>query len=337
MCPICRVKSLLLEVHEFYDDLVDRDVNKGALACSRCGARYSIQHGVPVFFDIERAKDVTVGTSEHYGNAWVRGSMKNWSPSRSEKWHFDEMIRVFEFPLSQTGWGLEAGAGHGKDTVRLALANPDAWLIAIDLSDGVYITQRRLKDLGVKNVCVIRADLAEIPLCNEVCDWSYSFGVLHHMPSPDEGMAEIARVLKPKAKLVLFLYSDLQEEPILHLATKFVRSLRRATTRLPLPALRAVCLLLVPMVFLGLTVPARLLKSFGQTAWAQRIPHHHNKTMMSIYGELYDRLGARIEHRFNPTTLSRLYRNAEMKMDGIGKIDIWRGWVTWGSKIDSRI
>jgi SAM-dependent methyltransferase/uncharacterized protein YbaR (Trm112 family) len=301
------------------------------LACM-CGASYPIICDVPVFINISVASDVIQRTAEHYGQGWVRGAATS-DPSKTEPWHYDEMIKVRDFPVAEIGWGIEGGCGNGKDTARLALSNPDSMIIAVDLSEGAYVAQRRLQALGIKNVQIIRADLANLPIRSDIFEWGYSFGVLHHMPDPNAGLKEMSRVLKRNAQIALYLYSDLREKPMLRVGVLATGVLRVLTKKLPLVWLRFLCIFLMPFVFVFLTLPARVLKGVGLARLAQKIPHHHNKSFLSLFGELYDRLGAQIEFRYNQQTLVKLYENSGMKMIGTGQIPIWRGWVSWGRKL----
>ena len=96
--------------------------------------------------------------------------------------------------------------------------------------------------------------------------------------------------------------------------------------------LKLLCYLLMPFVFLLLTIPSMTSKFFGYVKFAQKIPHHHNKSLLSIYGELYDRMGAQIEYRYNIKQLKKIFSDNSLSFEGNGEIEIWRGHVIWGKK-----
>jgi ubiquinone/menaquinone biosynthesis C-methylase UbiE/uncharacterized protein YbaR (Trm112 family) len=299
----------------------------GSITCSACSAFYPIRSGVPEFLD--DFSKVSYETSEHYGNAWVRSFKYK---KLDNKWHFDEMIKVHNFPVDMKGWGIEGGCGNGRDSVRLSYANPESDIISLDLSEGVYVTQLRINHLKIKNIHPIRCNLDNIPLRNECVNFAYSFGVLHHMPIPVNGMTSLSRVMKPGSSIVTYLYSDLKEKPFLKVMLIPIQILRQLTKRLPLSALRVFSFIFSPFVFTFLTIPAKLLKLVNLDDLSKSIPHHHNVSVKSVYGELYDRFGARIEYRYNPSSLNNLYTEAGIKMDGYEQIPIWRGWVSYGHK-----
>jgi SAM-dependent methyltransferase len=314
--------------------------SESAFNCADCANSYSYENGVvDTFLSASESIAVIEGesqinTSKHYGSSWV-SSMNEWSENNGadvRTWHYDQMEQLFKFPSRCSGIGLEGGCGHGKDTVLLARANPDALIIAVDLSDGAYVTASRVAALGINNVIVIRASMLDLPLREGLVDWLYSFGVFHHTPSTQKCFTECARVMKSDAKMITYLYSDLKEFPLLRLGVKLLNTLRPITKRLPLGVLNGLCIALAPVVFLSLTVPARILKSVGLVSLAEKIPHHHNKTVKSVIGELYDRFGAQVENRYNPSELREMHEKAGFEVQGIDRIPIWRGWVSFAEK-----
>ena len=88
----------------------------------------------------------------------------------------------------------------------------------------------------------------------------------------------------------------------------------------------------MPFVYLFLTMPAKFIKLIGFYNFSIKIPHHHNQTMISIYGELYDRFGAQIEFRYSIDDLKKIFEKYKLKFEGNGQIPIWRGHVIWGRK-----
>lgn len=267
--------------------------------------------------------DILEKTAAHYGDGWVRGERFT---DGDQPWHFDRVREVYDFPVNQSGIGLEAGCGGGRDTVRLAKANPASTIYAIDISEGTEVTKRLVQRQNLKNVHVLRADLASIPLPKSSVDWCYSFGVLHHMPQPEAGARELGRLVKPGGQLVTYLYSDLREHPVLRAALLAGNSMRVVTRRLPLPLLACLCWAIAVPIYFLVTKPCRKL---GITA----LPYTAEKSMRQVWGGLHDRLGAQVEKRYNPDTIAKLYADGGFTLDGMGQIPGWRGWVSWGHKL----
>lgn len=307
------------------------EILDGIIVCSNCNKNVKIECGVPNFVKFSKSNSIEKKTSKHYGSSWKESDVSN-RFSKTNIWHYDELVKISKFPKNEKGLGLEAGCGHGKDSIRLSISNKKSHIISIDISEGAYVTKQRLNNLNIENVTVVRSDLSKIPIRDNIVDWGYSFGVLHHMPYPEKGFKEISRILKKNSKLVLYLYSDLSEKPFLKFFLFPINILRKFTRYIPLTFLKLICFFIMPFVYLFLTMPAKFIKLIGFYNFSIKIPHHHNQTMISIYGELYDRFGAQIEFRYSIDDLKKIFEKYKFKFEGNGQIPIWRGHIIWGRK-----
>lgn len=104
---------------------------------------------------------------------------------------------------------LDAGCGTGFSTLKLAEANPDAEIVAVDFSGpSLAIAQQRLKEAGQwsSRVQLRQADLQALPDLGQF-DYIHSSGVLHHLPDPLAGMRALQRSLKPQGLAYFMVYS----------------------------------------------------------------------------------------------------------------------------------
>ena len=103
---------------------------------------------------------------------------------------------------------LEAGCGTGRMTLTLAARVRE--LVAIDFSfESLRVTQKKLGTQGVTNVHLVQADLCHLPFAPRVFDRIVSCQVLEHVPGDAArraAVANLARVVKPQAPLVLSAY-----------------------------------------------------------------------------------------------------------------------------------
>jgi SAM-dependent methyltransferase len=102
---------------------------------------------------------------------------------------------------------LDAGCGNGRySKFLLREADADAVITAFDLSPRML--QRARNRLANPRVSHVIADLTRLPYGDEsfnaiVCGW-----VLEHLPDPQPGLTELARLLKPGGKLLLMATED---------------------------------------------------------------------------------------------------------------------------------
>src|SRR5687767_786975 len=120
-----------------------------------------------------------------------------WSRTHDDMSRIGDHARKLLAALSidpPTGLILDAGCGDGSDTVALA-ATPGATVIGVDLSKGGTQTARA-RTRQLPNVRIVRADLRHLPFRSAQFSFVHSYGVVHHVATPDQAMAELARVCR---------------------------------------------------------------------------------------------------------------------------------------------
>ena len=110
---------------------------------------------------------------------------------------------------------LDAGCGTGSGTDYLIHQNPNAEVMAIDLSEkALEVAQERCNRSGViakhnKPVSFYNLKLEEATELEGEFDFINCVGVLHHLPEPDKGIQALAKKLKPGGILHIFVYAEL--------------------------------------------------------------------------------------------------------------------------------
>ena len=102
---------------------------------------------------------------------------------------------------------LIAGCGTNQASV-FAFMNPDAKVVAVDISQPSLDHQQYLKDKhGLFNLELHLLPIEELPSLDVDFDLIVSTGVLHHMADPQTGMNAIARCLRPDGAMGVMLYA----------------------------------------------------------------------------------------------------------------------------------
>jgi SAM-dependent methyltransferase len=94
------------------------------------------------------------------------------------------------------------------------------------------------------NVHLVQADIMAMPFREGTFDLAYSVGVLHHTPDPERAFGRVAAMVREGGALAVYVYARYGP------SHRFSDAIRRLTTRLPLPVLRAVAALAVPAYYL---------------------------------------------------------------------------------------
>jgi len=305
------------------------EVMAGALLCQRCGERYAIDGGVPrlCLSDSGVAIRAKVRTASSYGHLWgYSGLISKVNEPRS--YHFDRMERALSLP-PPNGFVLDAGCGDGIDLVNQA-RRAEVEIVGVELSDGGCRTGFE-RSLAIPSAHVVQADLCRLPFDDDVFDFVYSYGVLHHLPSPKEGLQELVRVLKPGARVAAYVYEDFSDRALgWRCLLTAANQLRRFTPHLPHRVLYRLCQAASPLIYVLFTIPFRILMRIpGLRSVAAGFPFRHATGPFNLAGDLYDRFSAPLEWRYSRAEAAALFQDVGLR-DVITANE--RGWMVSGIK-----
>jgi ubiquinone/menaquinone biosynthesis C-methylase UbiE len=115
---------------------------------------------------------------------------------------YDEVVR--QMPLDEGDSLLDVGTGRGYIAMQLAAKNPGARITGIDYSSRqIREAQKLQKQKKVLNCAFTLGNVMNIRFPEEVFDAAVSIGSIKHWPDAVRGLAEIRRVLKPGALLIV--------------------------------------------------------------------------------------------------------------------------------------
>jgi SAM-dependent methyltransferase len=187
---------------------------------------------------------------------------------------------------------LDAGCGIGRHAY-FAASYGAREVVALDLSGAVESARRNLARF--ENVHVVQGDLLRPPFRTAAdgggFDFVYSIGVLHHLPDPGGGFQSLLRFVRPGGKIAVWVYGHENNG----IVRNVVEPVRRVSTRIPSPALRAVAWPLA-LGFHG--VAKGIYRPLDGTAVGRALPLH--QYMASVgdfsfrqnYGIVFDQLSA---------------------------------------------
>ena len=119
---------------------------------------------------------------------------------------------------------LIAGCGTGLETMRVATTYRGAAILAIDLSAAsLGYAMRKARAYGLAEVEHLQADILDLPTLAERFDLIDSFGVLHHMANPAQGLEVLAGLLRPEGLLFIGLYSEIGRRAVVEARAHIAR------------------------------------------------------------------------------------------------------------------
>lgn len=110
---------------------------------------------------------------------------------------------------------LVPGCGTGRHPIRLALANPDAHVLALDFSRASLAYAVRMKQfLKVENVSFLHGDLFDLPTLGRTFDHVDCVGVLQTLEQPETAWPLLSGLLRPAGTLRVNVYGTLSRLPV---------------------------------------------------------------------------------------------------------------------------
>jgi SAM-dependent methyltransferase len=111
----------------------------------------------------------------------------------------------FAASLSKRRVILDAGCGPGYKAAWFARMNPEATVVAMDLSDSIFVAASRYASLP--NIMFVKGDIADTPFRDGTFDFISCDQVLHHTDSPPQTVQEFARILAAGGLLNTYVYA----------------------------------------------------------------------------------------------------------------------------------
>lgn len=113
---------------------------------------------------------------------------------------------------------LVAGCGTGQHSLQVALGNPDAEILALDLSTASLAYAMRMTERhGVRNITFLQGDLLALPTLGRKFHHIECVGVLHHIRDHAAAWAVLADCLHPGGTLRIGVYSKVARLLVTHL------------------------------------------------------------------------------------------------------------------------
>lgn len=129
----------------------------------------------------------------------------------------------FDWPEAFRGQQLQvlvAGCGTGQHSLSVALGNPEAKILALDLSTAsLAYAMRMTEQHGVRNISFLHADLLSLPKLGRKFHHIECVGTLHHISERERAVAWAALVgcLHPGGTLKIGVYSKAARLLVAHL------------------------------------------------------------------------------------------------------------------------
>ena len=204
--------------------------------------------------------------------------------------------------------GADIGCGSGRWASMVAPRV--GYLSLVDPSGEALAVARQILS-NAANVSFHHLSVDSLPFEEGSLDFAYSLGVLHHVPDTAEAIHSIARVLKPGAAFLIYLYYAFDQRPRWFRALwRASDMLRKFVSRLPAPLKNLVCEGIALLVYLPLARAALLLERFGMLPDSWPLAYYRSREYYVMRTDALDRFGTRLEQRFSRQEIKTMLQSA---------------------------
>ncbi len=151
--------------------------------------------------DLSRLADV-LARRKASSTAWFDNVASEWD--RIKHNYIQDMLPFMVATNFIQSGAVAADIGTGTGEVLLTLAESAGKVLGIDSSERMLdVCRDRIAQSKLDNVELRLGDAEALPLDDAECDTVFSSMLLHHLASPQQGIAEMSRALAPGGKVVI--------------------------------------------------------------------------------------------------------------------------------------
>jgi len=245
-----------------------------------------------------------------FGSEWSRFDQSKLSES-DHQGMFESYFHIFPWcVLSSNSIGADIGCGSGR---WAALVAPKVGhLHLLDPSDdALLVAKQNLSKSKSDNSTFHKSSVDSLPFNDSSLDFAYALGVLHHVPDTGAAIKSIARVLKPGAPFLVYLYYAFDQRPRWFRALwRMSDMIRRVISILPDGAKNICCDAIALIVYLPLARVARMLDHWGIQPGSWPLSYYRDRDFYVLRTDALDRFGTRLEQRFTQSEIRAMLETA---------------------------
>lgn len=326
-------------------------IDNGVLCCRSCQQLFPVLDGAAVLFS--RSSHHTLSAPEMARIAQYQFPLADFGFTRRTKnkkerqqlavetnWEYQwEKLHPFTVKdLSGKGlYGLEAfknfipleqaeiagatvlvgGAGRGREAYHLAKMGAKT-IIAVDLGREVLASKSLLPPDSTTELLLLRSDLVELPLKDEVVHIAICDHALQHVHNHQAGFTELVRVTRQSGKIAICVYS--WEANII--MTHMVEPLKFFLHKVPLPILFFLSLfpgLILQLIIMSVYVPAAKIspRLLSKLPLPEHMMFWSQNSFKTNRMAIFDLFHAPISYHFKRQEIENLAKNNQLHSEYI--------------------
>lgn len=234
-------------------------------------------------------------TVASFGDEWMRFDQAEMSSEEMQK-IFDDYFSIFPWEkLPRNAEGFDMGCGTGR--WAKCIASKVGVLHCIDPSKAIDVARTNLKEFD--NIQFNLGSVDNPGLVPESQDFGYSLGVLHHIPDTSAAIKSCAKLLKPGAPLLLYLYYAFDNRPLwFRYVWKLSDLARKLIHRSPPTLKHLITDIIAILLYWPLARVSLLVERLGLSVENIPLSYYRHHSLYTLRTDSRDRFGTPLEQRF---------------------------------------
>ncbi|WP_443645060.1 class I SAM-dependent methyltransferase [Candidatus Ponderosibacter sp. Uisw_141_02] len=231
-----------------------------------------------------------------FGDEWKEYDYRGFDNEKLFE-NFKQYFSIFPWhKLAKNSEGFDMGCGSGR-WAKL-VAPRVGKLNCVEPSAAIEVAKNNLQ--GLKNIHFYNQTSKNCTIEDSSQDFGYCLGVLHHITDTEGALMDCARLLKPKAPLLLYIYYNFENRPFWFKAIwKCSDILRRLISIFPFKLKKFICEIIALLVYWPLARLAYLTEKLGFDHDLVPLADYRKKPFYQMRNDALDRFGTRLEKRFS--------------------------------------
>lgn len=249
-------------------------------------------------------------TVKSFSDQWVKYDQSGMDNDEAKK-IFKSYFRIFpKKKLTKSAEGFDMGCGTGRWAKFVAPKVKK--LHCIDPSNAIKVAKKKLKNF--KNIKYHQKSLDNSGLKNKTQDFGYLLGVLHYVPDAYAAIKSCAKLLKPGAPILLYIYYSLENRPfwfkyLWHLSN----ILRLIISTLPKFLNFLICDLIAIFIYFPFAKISLTFETLGLNFKNFPLYFYRNKSFYVMRTDSRDRFGTPIEKRYSKKEIYKMMKDAGLE------------------------
>jgi len=255
-------------------------------------------------------KNIDKKTVQSFGDEWAHFDQSGMNDTESLK-IFKDYFDIFpwhKLPDNAEGFDMGCGSGRWANFVAPKINH----LHCIDPSKAIDVARKNLHTFN--NVSFHHGSLDDGILNEKSQDFGYSLGVLHHVPDTEKAILSCAKLLKPGAPLLLYLYYAFDNRPLWYkLLWKLSDFLRKIIFHLPSPLKVLATNIIAAIIYFPLARLSNMLENFNFSISSIPLSYYRNCSFYTMKTDARDRFGTPLEQRFSRSRIAEMMEKAGLE------------------------